>query len=383
MPERPLAVLLVEDDPHAMAQFKRDLPSNIAGIDLSWDYCSDFDEAVKRLNSRRYDLIVTDIYRDRIGTRKGISREDEKAADLLDVIRNNRFCPIIAFTDGSKPERLKFGPFVRFVDKSGGDANIISEIEAILQTGIPTLAQKLHNDLDKTTGSYLWSFLETNWNSLQKTGVKSANVLERIVRKRAAMQLARIDPTIATPTELDTIDGAEFYIWPSISSTTMRLGEILKRKDSDEIFVVLTPHCHLVVQEGDAQPRADFVLMVKAVPAAIVLEKYPISGATPEKRQKALRKYLLSPANIGQPIGRYWFLPGFLSLPDSFCDLLQLQSIAYATVVAEFDRVAVLDTPFAEALQSCFTRLYSAIGLANLQPKDFERLLAAPAPLGG
>lgn len=379
MSKHPLSVLLVEDDPDALEQFKRSLPGTVAGVDLSWDYCSEFDDALGRISQRRYDLIVTDIYRDRRGVRKGISPEDEKAADIVTSIRDRRFCPIIAFTDGSAPQRLKLGPFVRLVDKSNGDAEILKQIEELLATGIPQLAQKLHDELDKTTGSYLWSFLEANWDELQATGLKNANVLERVVRKRAAMQLSRIDPTIGTPTELETIDGAEFYIWPSISQDTLRLGEILRRKESNEVRVILTPHCHLTVQQNASEPRANFVLTVKAVAAKDVFEKHPCTGGTQEKRQKALRQYLLSPANIGQPLGRYWFLPGFLTLSDCYCDLLQLESVPYSTLRADYDRLAVLDSPFAEALQSCFTRFYSAIGLANLQPELFEHLIGGNA----
>jgi CheY-like chemotaxis protein len=376
MSDRPLSVLLVEDDPDALEQFRRSLPSTVAGVALSWEDCSDFDEALERISTRRYDLIVTDIYRDRKGVRKGISPADESAADLVAAIRDKRFCPIVAFTDGSAPERLKLGPFVRFADKSGGDTEIVAQIGELLATGIPQLAQKLHDDLDKTTGSYLWSFLEANWEKLQSTGLQNAKVLERVIRKRAAMQLARIDPAIDEPTELETIDGAEFYIWPSISQNTLRLGEILQHKGSSEIRVILTPHCHLTVQQNASAPRADFVLTVKAVSARAVFEKHPVDqAATPEKRQRALRKYLLSPASVGQPMGRYWFLPGFLTLSDCYCDLLQLESVPYASVRADYERIAVLDSPFAEALQSCFTRFYSVIGLANLQPERFEHLI--------
>ena len=77
--------------------------------------------------------------------------------------------------------------------------------------------------------------MEANWEKLRETGLQDPKVLERVIRKRAAMQLARIDPALDEPTELETVDGGEFYIWPSISQDTLRLGEILRRKEDGEV----------------------------------------------------------------------------------------------------------------------------------------------------
>jgi hypothetical protein len=65
-------------------------------------------------------------------------------------------------------------------------------------------------------------------------------------------------------------------------------------------------------------------------------------------------------------------------MPDLYADLLQLQSLPTETVLQNWDSVAVLDVPFAEALQSCFVRFYSAVGLPVLNPERFIHL-AQPA----
>jgi len=77
-----------------------------------------------------------------------------------------------------------------------------------------------------------------------------------------------------------------------------------------------------------------------------------------------------------QPEGRYWFLPGFLDMPDLYCDFLQLESIPYKDALDQHERFAVLDTPFAEAFQSCFTRFYSAVGLPILNVNRFQSLIS-------
>ena len=47
----------------------------------------------------------------------------------------------------------------------------------------------------QTTGSYLWTFLEEKWAQLNTPSPLGADVLERMVRRRAAIQIGDIDPS--------------------------------------------------------------------------------------------------------------------------------------------------------------------------------------------
>lgn len=342
---------------------------------LLWEPCDNFDEALDRLKTRRYDLVVTDIYRDRKDVNKGIDAVDERARDIIEEIRSRRFTPIVAFTDGSFPESFQEGPFVKLANKSSGDAEIINQLSILIKTGIPALARQLHDELDKEAGSYLWDFLENKWQHLIEKKLADPSTLERLIRRRASIQLGKIDPTSGDATELATIEGLEFYIYPSISKNELRLGEILRHKESREFRVVLTPHCHLTVQPGESAPRADYVATLLAVEAKKLWEMYPIAARKEAKRLDELRRRIKSPADIGKPEGRYWFLPNFLDIPDLYCDFLRLESIPYETIKTEYDSIAVLDAPFAEAMQSCFTKFYSAVGLANLKTERFADLI--------
>jgi len=395
-----LYALLMEDDPDSLRQLEQLLPPRIAGHNIYWETCDDFDRAVERLGVRRYDIVVTDIYRDRKGQRKGISNKDERANDLIQRIRGKQFCPIVAFTDGSRPESFKETPFIKFASKVEiGD--IEKKVEALILTGLPAVARRLHDELNTHTGSYLWDFLETNWQQLnQEKGLESA-LLERLVRRRAAIQISRLKEKAYPYEEIERIEGLEFYIYPAISEKEFRLGEVIRLKPdfwSEEqavdfrtrFRVVLTPHCHLTTQPNDTTPRASYVLTVRAVDAGKLLaaeKKKAIQNAKTDADQLELaRRITLSPADLGRPAGRYWFLPGFLEIPHLYCDFLQLESISYADLESQYESIAVLDTPFAEALQSCFLRFYSAIGLPNLGPDRFQHLLAspvAPAPETG
>jgi len=370
-----LDILLIEDDPENLRLLMESLPTSLAGHTLHWEPCGDFEEAVRSVMIRRYDLIVTDIYRDRKNKQKGADPGDERARDIIQEIRSKRFCPVLAFTDGSAPQSFKEEPFLRLADKSQGNKDILVKLQELLMTGIPAIARRLHDELDRTAGSYLWDFLEKNWIQLRDAGLGNPEVLERIVRRRASVQIGRLDPSAEDAEELGSVEGVEFYICPPISPKELRLGELLRRRGSLDFRVVLTPHCHLAVQPKATVPRAEFVLTVRTVTATELLKRHPLEAGTAEKKLRLLGRCLQSPADLGQPNGRYWFLPQFLNMPDLYCDLLQVESLEIGVIEKEYDRFAVLDTPFAEALQSCFTGFYSDVGLPTLIADKFKHLL--------
>ncbi len=369
-----LHILLMDDDSDVLAQLQETLPKERQGCTLVWETCKTFDEVIQRIQTRRYDLVVTDIYRDRKGYPKGTEPGEDEGLNSIAAIRGKRFCPVVAFSDGSKPEGFQEGPFIKFADKSGGNDDILAKLDAMLDTGIPQIASKLHDELDGVGATYMWVFLEKNWEGLKQNELITPEITARLLRRRAATQFGRISPTSSGANELREIEGVDFYISPKISDTEYRLGEIIRSKNSNEYRVILTPHCHLTTQTGEASPRADFVLTVKTVPAVEVINqrKWPKKQ---DDQINQLRRSMQSPADIGRPAGRYWFLPQFLQMPNLYCDFMRLESLAYQDLVNEYESVAVLDTPFAEAFQSCFTRFFSAVGLPALRTESFKHLI--------
>lgn len=370
-----LNVLLVDDDEESLKLLEESLPETIEGKTIRWEPCGAFDDAFQRIAERRFDVVVTDIYRDR--QKKEPVTGDPQGKTVLQEIRDRRFCPVLLFTDGTFPEEPKEGPFVKLADKSPGNEQIVEKLGELIQTGIPELAHSLHDELDSASGSYLWEFLDTNWAALESSGLTQPDVLDRLIHRRAAVQLGRLDPSADVPVERPSIEGAEFYLRPRIAKE-LRLGQILQQRD--KYRVVLTPHCHLVVQPGQTVPRADFILTAKTENASALFEQMPLQGNTAEKRISDLRRRIQSPAGFGKPQGRYWFLPGFLSMPHLYVDFLQLESLKIQEALDEWDSFAVLDTPFAEALQSCFVAFYSAVGLPILDPTRFEDITSSPSP---
>jgi len=376
-----LQVLLVEDEPEALMQHMRDFPRVFSSCKVEADIhpCDNFDEAFERMSNPlyRYDLIISDTYKGEIKHR------DAQVMGMVEKYRGTRFCPLVVYSSGVKPPELDETAFVVWADKSRPD-DIEQAISQLLNTNIPQLARKLHDELERSAGSYLWEFLEKKWDQLTGKEQVDAAVLERLIRRRAALQIGRLNPSVEGTQELEEVKASEFYIYPSISED-LRLGEIIKSVEDGTFRVVLTPHCHLHIQPNDTLPRAEHVLTVKAFPAKETIlkayrdpdgtQRHPWRGGNQDDK---LRRRIKSPAeHMGKLDGRYWFMPGFLDIPDSYCDFLQLESVAYQEIgdTEKFKRVAAIDAPFAEALQSCFTRFYLSVGIPNLNPDDFRHLI--------
>lgn len=359
--EKTLLVLLVEDDSDDMTQLLRDLPSELNGSRLAYDPCDKFEKALARIESRRYDLILSDTYSGTFRDRNAF------ALKLVKQYRSDRFCPLILFSNGTKPHGLKTSTFVLWVEKD----KIEGAMGSVLDTGVPQLARTLHDDLDRSAGSYLWGFLEENWEDLCGMG---STILERLVKRRAAIQLGSFSRDGGP---MEDVEGLELYIYPAIDQDWYCLGDLLRKKrQHSDLHVVLTPHCHLTVQVGQKKPRADHVLVARMRLAEEVLEAEGANWkGNNEDKQDKLRRRTMIPSQIGQPRGRYCFLPGFMDIPHSYCDLMTLESIPIGYLKKRYERVATLTSPFAEAIQECLTQFYGAIGLPSIRQEGVQGLI--------
>jgi hypothetical protein len=76
---------------------------------------------------------------------------------------------------------------------------------------------------------------------------------------------------------------------------------------------------------------------------------------------------------------RFYFLPGALSLPDLMVDFQQLVTLQRACM-GGLERLASLDSPFAEALLARFARYFGRLGTPDL---DIAVLLKRLQTFGG
>ena len=371
-----LQVLLVEDDEESRNQLVEDLPDIFGefGVEAKIHPCGDFDEAKQRVADPvlRYDMVVSDTYKGNAQNR------DAQVLDLIEMYRGSKFCPLVVFSSSVKPEAIGDSAFVEWADK-GVKGNLEEAIGRVVGTGIPQLARSLHDELDRAAGSFLWGFLEEKWNALNRPNPISAAVLERIVRRRAAIQIGDLNPE-QVDAGLETRDASEYYIYPAFEQRPFNLGDVLRSKaDENDWRVILTPHCHLFQQPNQDEPRAKHILVVRTVgPEEALGQKLANARQADQQTQtKKLESWSRSPAQTGaRPEDRHWYLPGFLDLPHAFCDFLLVESVPFQKVKDDFEKIATLSTPYAEALQASFTAYYSSVGLPTINVDSIRTMLA-------
>jgi hypothetical protein len=370
-----LQVLLVEDDSGDLKSLEQSLPSVFEEnkIEVTVHGCGDFTEAFELAADplRRYDLIISDTYRG--PTKNG----DAEVLKMVDTYRGSKFCPLVVYSSGVKPPNLEESQFVLWADK-GKPGDIERALTEMLKTGVPQIARKLHDELEQSAASFLWPFLEKNWPSLLKAAGSDTSLIERLIRRRAAIQIGDLEYDGKKLIPVLRRCGSEYYVYPRLARDYYSLGDLLRhKKHPAEFRIVMTPHCHLFPQRGNP-PRADYVLTIKTVSADTVLgEKLAaVKGEEKAAKQKKLGQWTRSPAQTHKlPEGRHWYLPGFLEIPHLFCDFLQMESIPYSQVSSDFEAIATLVPPYAEALQACFVAFYGSVGIPVLNPESIESLL--------
>ena len=371
-----LQVLLVEDEPTDLKAYQKDLPETFEknNVSVTLHPCGNFEDAIKLTSDPlfRYDMLISDTYR-------GLAKNEEaEVLKLVAAYRGSKFCPFVIYSNGTKPDALKESPFIVWADKAKvGD--IERAIAQLLETGVPQIARKLHEELESSAASFLWPFLEENWGAISKASKSDPELVERLIRRRAAIQIGDLNHDGTNFVPVLTRSGSEYYVYPRLPRTYYSLGDVLRHKQNKNDFrVVLTPHCHLFMHPGQQNPRADYVLTIKTVKATDVLGERIANARTGQKEAKhrKLGQWTRSPAQTDkQPEGRHWYLPAFLEIPHLYCDLLQMESIPYGQVANDFDAIATLVAPFAEALQASFVSFYGSVGIPDLKIESIESLL--------
>lgn len=363
-----LNVLLVDDDPQTLQQLIRDLPSLFEDkdINVNIDPKDSFGEAMEAaINPHvRYDLVISDTY-------KGDFKEMNAAVtSMVTKYREGKFCPIVVYSTGPCPDSLDCSAFVCWADKSTSDG-LENTIREVLDLGIPQTARRLHDELDETAGDFLWGFLEKKWDKLNVAAKINTDVINRLIRRRAALILSDLTP--GKYAAINNKYGLEYYIYPALDQPYFSLGDIVKSKDNQQLRVILTPHCHLYKQPNQATPKAEYILTVKTVPVKNVLgEKLQTTKSMEEAKQSGkLKDWAQSPARTNKPPnGRHWYLPKFLEIPHLYCDFLQVESLSFNDLNGSYERVATLLPPYAEALQECFSSFYGSVGIPDIEPKS-------------
>lgn len=365
-------VLFVDDDPETCALVKEFLDGEVltgSHDQLHTDTFTSFDRALEEMNAHRYDFVVLDV-------RKGPHDQDlaeEVGITTLEAIRQRRFVPVVFYSGLPHLVRHLETPLIRVVEK-GQLPRLLDTIGEIARTRIPSVNRALIHHLELTQRDYMWDFVASVWNQFGDTQDRTA--LAYLLARRLAhslsgpgiQQLARDlgDPTVGT-TAQGRVHPMQYYVVPPIEPTPLA-GDLLQGliNDLDGWWVILTPSCDLVA----GREKAEWILLARCL-ALTDQKEYQDWQTNPSHPRKKLQSLLKNNREESQP-ERFFFLPAALTLPGLVVDFQQLVTIPRMKL-NDLERLASLDSPFAEALLHRFGRYFGRLGTPDL---DTDNVIA-------
>lgn len=327
--------------------------------------CTDFSEATKRLKEEKFDLVILDLKNDAANEQDVLAGET-----VFSELKECRFLPVIFHTGYPHKVSDLASPYVKVVTR-GDDWKILrATIKEVLDTKLPKLIRHIEDEQRK----FMWESAGKIWT--EDMNKASPSDLAYLLARRLANTLSgdvvrsflEADEAGGVP-NLDKIHAVEVYVYPPLSKHFL-FGDVFKKKmgHNIEYFVALTPSC------DHAQGKTDFVLLSKCkylsatkhgmnAKAALIAGEALSKAATDE-----LTNFI---RDNSRPADRYKYLPGTSFLPDLLVDLQDIKTVTLDAMnndVEGYERVASLDSPFAEALQAKMTRYLGRIGTPDIDP---------------
>lgn len=377
--------VLVVDDDSEQAETTAELISGnkiFKDTSIKCTVVTKFSEALEQIEYTKFDLLVLDLNDD---TFKNESAGSYSGQKVLDKLRGLHFTPVIFYTGFAHAISYLESPFVKVVTKGSDPAVLRSKIKEVFDTQLPQLLKHIQEEQRK----YLWDHIESAW--LENKALCDEKELAFLLARRLANALGgdviRKFFNLKHTLSEDIAHPIELYIWPPLGGETIGFGDIIEKAVQDEkkYFIVLNPACDFAQCKAEKALLAECADLTKSVEymdvqsekAANLAKKKPGQDPEPISKTKANNLgYLLKDNRKGTGVqpDRYKFLPKTTFLPGMIIDYQALSQVPVGEITEAngFKRVATLDTPYAESVQSRFIRYYGRIGTPDL---EFDELL--------
>lgn len=355
-----LRILYVEDIEESRNDLIDLLSSEVInGYTISCDGEASFDTAINRCND--YHIVILDIFQGE-ATRGGA----DLGSGTFEKIKEKVFVPVIFYSGDTRNVAELKSKVVGVAHKGdGGYDELKTELERLTKHNIPFLKENIHSYFEDEYKKYFWKVIQEQNKTFTPDSddyslgyMLLRNIADSLSRKQIKQILG--DEAIHE----DKVHPMEFYIYPS-NAGEFENGEIIKKKGTEEIYVIVTPSCDFIERfnkRGEPIGRnAEKILLIKATPLTEITEykKYEANQNTDNKN--ALIKMVNS--NKGD---RFFFLPGTPFITNMVLDFQQSTTIEYGSLCDGYERVAKLDNPYAQSMTSSFIRYYNRVGFPDI-----------------
>lgn len=358
--DKELRILYVEDSIEEQEDLKEVLSAEqINGYKITIDCEASFEMAVER--SRDYHIIILDLYRGN-ATKGG----ENVGIKVFESVKGDFFVPVIFFS-GNITDIVDLKSQVVGVARKSGDLDELKmEIKRLTRHNIPFLKENIHQCLENELKKYFWDIIQER-NDIFVPDADDYSLGYLLLRNFAdSLSKENIKRIVCDDTiRDDKVHPMEFYIFPINISQEIENGEILRKKDSGDLFVVLTPSCDFVERfkkNGESQGRAvDRVLLVKTIPLKDTVEYHNFNKNRNKENTEILKRLINASKS-----DRFFFLPKTPFIDNCIVDFQLSHTIRYEELNNTFERIAKLDSPYAQSMVSSFIRYFDRIGFPDI-----------------
>lgn len=349
-----IKILYVDDDIENFNDLKDVLNGKtINGYEITIDSETYFEHAVEK--SLEYNLIILDLFKG-----NAMSGGVDKGSAIYDSIRSSIFVPIIFYSANPASVAHLRSQVLGVVNKLDDIESLLSEIERLTKHNLPLLKGKVHAFIEDEFKKYFWGTIQPK-NNIFKPEADDLSLGYMLLRNMADtlsrdnIRLLLGDDTIKE----DKVHPMEFYIYPTDTTTEYQTGEIIKNKETDEIFVILTPSCDFI-KRGTSERKVDHILLLKTI-LLTETKEYKRYNKDKVKYTESFKQFINSSKG-----DRYFFLPQTPFIENRVIDFQNKEIVSYEQLCANFERIAKLDNPYAQSMSATYTRYYNRIGFPDI-----------------
>jgi len=247
----------------------------------------------------------------------------------------------------------------------------LDSLSNIFTTRLPAVNRALIRHLETIQRDYMWDFVANHWEQFGDTSDHTS--LAYLLARRLATSLSgsgiqqlaqELGDSVGTAVTEGQMHPMQYYVIPPLELAPLA-GDVYQGQvgEHNGYWALLTPSCDMVT----GREKAELVLLARCLPLTEQVEYQQWRDGLPEPSNTRIRQLqaLLRNNRQDNQSERFFFLPGALSLPDLLVDFQQLVTLQRAHI-GGLERLASLDSPFAEALLARFTRYFGRLGTPDL-----------------
>jgi CheY-like chemotaxis protein len=362
-------ILVVDDDVELCGQIQEYFAQRDADAEEERWYVRtlmSFEQALDELRLRRIDLVVLDV-KDESDEGKLVT--EDAGIRIFERIREVQYVPIIFYTALPNSVRGLESHLVHILEKPAEVDKLEILISEVLHSDAASVNRALTRHVEHVQQDYMWNFVADHWSRFSSTGdpVSLAYLLAR--RLASGLSMAGIDRLVEALggdasgcLKEGMIHPMHYYIMPPVSDD-LRTGDIFRIRvdDEDRYAVLLTPSCDMVTSRKVKAESCLIALCDRLDQQNEYMEWFHRGSDT----KKEDLRYLMTNRRKHTQAERYFFLPAALDLPDLIVDFQHIMTVDDIDTKSE-ERIASLDSPFAEALVARFARYYGRLGTPDL-----------------